>query len=299
MEADPFQTRGGTFAGDGPLKERARASRSRHGPWFHVASIGILVLIPWGIFLVTLVTMACVALSHPLVALVLLLLCACACGLMALLHLRNARGPIYLAVAVLGLTAMAVGSGVGCWIGGRFFEPHSLTGDRVAYKGVSPNQPAAAHSDAGTMEFTASAFVDTHRALGWEGTDWDTYCVAPIADEAGLRSSAEFWAVGTNCCEFQFTCGDVRNPSARGGLVSRVASEHHKFHEAVKMASARFHIIIPEEPMFVRWSSDPRSLRTKYLRDGILSLFVALLVYLVVSVMVGGVLHESAGRSKY
>lgn len=119
--------------------------------------------------------------------------------------------------------------------------------------------------DAGTLRFAAGSMVDTDTAVGYR--DWPTtYCAAPIV---GVTPSDQvsFWAVGINCCASRqsFTCGDVKDPTARSGLklqshamsmlLGHDVADNYRL--AAQMAAGAYGLKMAADPIFVQWVADP------------------------------------------
>merc|ERR1719265_981909 len=96
--------------------------------------------------------------------------------------------------------------------------PYWSYDENRSYQNVLPTEPAEAHSDAGKIQFSHTARVDTSRAVGYKSGV--VYCVSPILDDTQL-DRVEYWAAGTNCCPARgdFLCDDTWNPKAKSGVV--------------------------------------------------------------------------------
>jgi hypothetical protein len=155
------------------------------------------------------------------------------------------------------------------------------------YTNVDPSEPAASHSDASVLVFMHGARPDGSRSMGYTRYG-ATYCVAPIALEAGysgdqpILSDIQYWAVGKDCCSGNegFACEGAREKNARTGLVkvnrtrresSEWAPSQHEYireilsaeyeemtyyEKAVLMTQAKFGVTSPEERLFVRFVDD-------------------------------------------
>merc|ERR1719253_302153 len=162
---------------------------------------------------------------------------------------------------------------------------------RSEYTNVLPSEPAAAHADAGKIEFANTAMVDAAKAVGYK--HGDVYCVAPIMDNT-QSSRVEYWAVGLNCCKQRadFQCDDADDPSAKGGVVmvdsdSLFPTQRDKYEKAVKMAEAAFDVVSSPAPLFVRWVADPSALQEQYKHAGVGDLVIGGVVDLVFAFMLG------------
>lgn len=141
------------------------------------------------------------------------------------------------------------------------------------YKNVLPSEPAAAHADAGKIEFAGVAQLDTTKSVGFKRGHM--YCVAPIMD-ATASTRVEFWAVGMDCCEPRndFRCDDAGDAAVKGGVVvmdtSVLLPTHLEFyHMAVKEAEAAFDLQSASEPLYIRWMKDPETWQSELWTAGI------------------------------
>lgn len=144
------------------------------------------------------------------------------------------------------------------------------------YTNVAPDEPAAAHDDASAIVFMEGSKPDPSRFAAYWRYD-AFYCVAPVAvDTADTNgedptvASAEYWAVGKDCCgKNGFSCYDAADPLARSGLVLQrgkpedvimpgIISNNDMayYEEAVKMSLARFGITSSKERLYVRFVKD-------------------------------------------
>merc|ERR1719160_747011 len=146
------------------------------------------------------------------------------------------------------------------------------------YTNVLPTEKADAHIDAGKIFFHQSAVLDRQNARGYllHGT---TYCAAPIhlaGHTTPAERTAEFWAVGTNCCGetgSDFECDDAKESSAHGGVVFHdrggqwmiMPSPYDHYNTAVQASAQTHHLLTPERPVLVRWAKDPIALQEKSL----------------------------------
>jgi hypothetical protein len=98
------------------------------------------------------------------------------------------------------------------------------------YDGVTPDNTAPGSiRDAGVVIFSADSEVKTSwYAKILEGTT--TYCIAPILRK-GLGGG--FFAVGKDCCDSGFNCGDVADPNVKSSIV--LAKETEKYASALQL----------------------------------------------------------------
>lgn len=144
------------------------------------------------------------------------------------------------------------------------------------YTNVLSTEKADAHSDAGKIYFHNSAIIDRNHGQGYllHGT---TYCAAPIklyGDATPSERTAEFWAVGMDCCGETgkvFDCDDAKESQARGGVVFHdrggqwmiMPSPYDHYRMAVKASAETHSLIAPDRPILLRWTKDPVALQEK------------------------------------
>lgn len=170
------------------------------------------------------------------------------------------------------------------------------------YTNLMPSEIALAVADAGKIVFSDGTRVDTTRAVGYE--DGATYCVAPIADNVPI-AKVQFWAVGTDCCAARadFNCDDAWSPKARSGVVvsdtnTWLPSHRASYLQAIRVAEATYEIKSAPEPLLVRWVADPAVLQDDLWRNGVGFLVAELGIYLLVSIIFGGVGLGAVKRAK-
>lgn len=169
------------------------------------------------------------------------------------------------------------------------------------YTNVLPTEPAAAHADAGKIIFSDTARVDSTRSVGFKaGT---VYCVAPILDDT-QQSKVEYWAAGTDCCQQRadFSCDDAWDPKAKSGVVliepgGIFPSNQYFFHKAVTEAEAAFDLASAQNPLFLRWVTNPDAVQDDYWRTGIGFLVASTCIYLLFSIIVGAVMQMTSRTS--
>merc|ERR1719473_98492 len=228
------------------------------------------------------------------------------CAVFAVLDSRNRMGGgWYFSLALLCFFACLTATVSGIYNYQQHFYPFWAYDENRAYSNVLPSEPAAAHGDAGKIIFANNARVDTTRAVGYKsGT---VYCVAPIMDDT-QTSRVEYWAAGVDCCmqRADFHCDDAWNNAARSGVVvidqedlffPSTNKRHAYYMKAVKEAEAAYDIVSAEEPIFVRWVSDPQSFQDNFWRSGVGFLIASCCVYLLVSIILGAIMQMSSKRN--
>lgn len=183
------------------------------------------------------------------------------------------------------LAAILLGTLVGvisydCCIG-EYWEKQKLE----MRENVLPSEPAAAFMNVGEIIFADEARVDPSRAVGYK--DGKVYCVAPIASDFAFET-VQFWAAGTDCCGSRdsFVCDDAWNPKAHAGVVirndtkwSKLREDVHKmYHKAVKLAEQTYDIASAEEPIFVRWVSNPEKVEFNMWSAGLGVVLAAIII---------------------
>lgn len=174
--------------------------------------------------------------------------------------------------------------------------------DNGVYTNLAPSEPAAAHTDAGKIFFSDFARVDTTKAVGYK--DGPVYCVAPIEDDVPI-AQVQYWAVGRNCCgqRADFNCDDSWDPKAHSGVVVLESNEWLPSHrdmylKSVKLAESVYDIVSAKDPIFVRWVAEPEVVMDDYWRSGIGFLVAEVCIYFPVSIMFGGIAHQSIKRAR-
>lgn len=147
-----------------------------------------------------------------------------------------------------------------------------------SYSDVPPDQDAAQYRDAGIILFEQGTVVAIQDSVGFL-TGSVTYCAAPIVrGDAGGSLRMDFWAVGVNCCgdRGEFDCDGARDPAAHGGVVIHDFTEpdsvaqitdtvHKNYLRAIQAATDMHHLPHSEDPILVRWGSDPRELQWQWM----------------------------------
>merc|ERR1719313_1741626 len=210
------------------------------------------------------------------------------------------KGQWFYFIGHLCLLACVLGSTAGLYnYYSHMFQYWSYDENR-AYTNVLPTEPAASHADAGKIVFADTARVDTTRAVGFKMST--VYCVAPILDDTQL-DRVEYWAAGTDCCPARgdFNCDDAWNPKAKSGVVildsnSLIPTKRDFYMMAAKQAEAAYQLTGAEEPLFVRWVSDPQGIQDDFWRQGIGFLVATVCIYLLLSIIAGAMIQMWSKR---
>jgi hypothetical protein len=270
----------------------------------HLQNVVIMVLLPWGSFLVVCCT---VAFASPgslwqIFGYVSALALASFGFLLMNVYLAMAKEkkqPIYLYLGGVVIVAVILGLLVGRHVFAQDMSEYWLKGRRPTYGNVSPTAAAAAFPDAGTIHFTVDSRIDLRRVMGFRPQgDPSTYCVAPILEEGQLEQ-VSFWAVGKDCCgaSWDFRCDSARDPQARSGAVvsgsgPEAATERNRhFFEAAKQAAERYHLFTPPEPVLVRWMRDPDVASTEMMAEALQVVGVMGMLLLLLFVFLAGFMH--------
>lgn len=148
------------------------------------------------------------------------------------------------------------------------------------YTNVAPDEPAAAHSDASVLVFMDGARPDATRAARYKRKNV-MYCAAPIdvqdSEEMAPTTNIQYWAIGKDCCNGDFTCDDAAKSEARTGLVRMRMEgddligegimsndEMNYYDKAVMMAVTTFDITSPKERLYVHFVQDVEKARAAY-----------------------------------
>jgi len=284
METDPFLTHG--TAGSRAAPRRAKANEGSSPMLGNL----VLIVVPWLFFVG--ISMLYAFLYHHSREIVWLASIGCV-ALSAMFAMVNSRmhGNWYVFLGMLSLVAVLAGNICGMYNYSEYMLQYWAYNQNRSYTNVLPSEPAAAHADAGKIEFASSARIDTTKAVGYKSGE--IYCVAPVMDET-QTSRVEYWAAGTNCCKQRadFSCDQAADFSAHSGVVildsnSFFTSSRDFFKLAVKQAEAQYDIVSAPEPLFVRWVAKPAEVQDMFWTYGIGYLLVSVFVYLLISTMLG------------
>lgn len=280
------------------------ASEKRSGVNFTMQSVGFLAVPPLLMYAFLNIIFATLAGTWLPVAIVCAALCVAFAGLFYSIGKNHVKGPAYTFLSALCF--LATGSGImsGLSVQARFFGPYWNYHHRPAYGDVLATDPAAARSDAGVINFANNAIVDTLRSGNVQSSSGRKFCAAPILDES-QQVTAEFWAVGMECCEGHvgYYCDDVQDGSAKSGAVVfrmnswLVRDPYYKYMDAVKQAAARNKMQLPPTPMLVRWVKDPATITDGLWGEGLTHVLGGIAAYAVISGFLGLVLHAACQQS--
>jgi hypothetical protein len=282
-------------------------------------SMGLAVLIgvPWLMFAMISILFA-VAYHHVAVFAwaVVLAMVMVAVTFFALDARQRMGGSWFRFLGILSLFAIFNGALLGSYNYWTHMFQYWSYDESASYTNVLPTEPAGALSDAGKIIFSGTARVDTSRALGFKVSN--VYCVAPILDNTQM-SHVEFWAAGVDCCPARgdFSCDDTWDPSAKSGVVILGATSgdassarastgvgvqlwhpiRDYYLKAVREAEAAYSLSSSKEPLFVRWVHNPQLVQDDYWRSGVGFLVASVCVYLLISLIAGGILQMLSRRN--
>lgn len=314
---DPFLTHHLKEQIEEPPSRKPGATKGRFGWVIDALKGASLTIVPWAIF--ALVSCLFTLTYHHLPALVWLVVFFTVMGSLAILGssaAKNQKVPdkpkdktdknsVSIKPVDSGNTALQFFMGTLCLVASVFasvlgyYNYHTnmfaywsleMNGE---YFNVLPTQLAEAHADAGKIVFSDNTRVDTTRGTGYK--NGAVYCVAPILDDVPV-GKVQFWAVGTDCCAARadFNCDDAWSSKARSGVVvldsnSWMPSQRDQYLQAIKIAESTFEIVSAKNPMLVRWVLDPEVIQDDYWRTGVGFLVAELSIYLLVSILFGGI----------
>jgi len=300
-ENDTFLTGGGSThtratsatgnMGTGKRPTKTTAAKSSGS----TAGLLLMVMLPWMMFSVIMVLFTFCYHHFSIIVWLLVIICTMMAVMFFVISPRNKKGPMYMYLGFLCTLAIMLGIILGLYNHYEFMMTYWSYNEYRVYTDVLPSEPAAAHADAGTMVFTEDSRVDTTKALGYKAGK--VFCVAPILDDT-QSTRVEYWAAGIDCCSQRadFNCDDAWNPKAKSGVVvidngSPVTSNFDMYMKAVHQAEAAYGVVAAKKPIFVRWVADPVKVETEYWTWGIGFLVCCSAIYLLVSIVLGALLH--------
>eukprot|EP00747_Dinoflagellata_sp_TGD_P161954 gnl/TRDRNA2_/TRDRNA2_179019_c0_seq1.p1 gnl/TRDRNA2_/TRDRNA2_179019_c0~~gnl/TRDRNA2_/TRDRNA2_179019_c0_seq1.p1 ORF type:complete len:299 (-),score=48.89 gnl/TRDRNA2_/TRDRNA2_179019_c0_seq1:75-971(-) len=263
------------------------AQKKLRGRGGRVQDLLVIIVLPWLVFV--LITCLFVFSYEEFRALVWALVTTCV--LLSILFIAVGtigKKSVQLAMGFLCFAAVAVAVATGMFIEGQYTKEYWRLDGGSEYDNLSPTEYGPAHKDATIINFAKGSFVDAQRARSYMHKG-DVYCVAPISGPSYSRSPA-FWATGENCCghstEFngnEFTCGDVEDQSARGGIV--INENERYYRTAIRMAGATYDLSLnsTEDTILVAWTKDPDTVMNDLWSNAVLLVAVAALLHLVAS----------------
>lgn len=220
------------------------------------------MLTPWAFFVVCLVPVALMV--DPMLSNLALILCS----VLGVGFLLLSNGRAWKLLALICLVATAAGYFLGRYDRGKYLLSYLVYSRSPYHTNVLPSEPPGAFADTGYIDFSVDSHIDPSRSFGYQSDE--LWCVAPIVGSSHTElysvvgQKIGFWAVGQNCCRHRgrFECGDVMNPVVHGGLAVLDTGGFSDpllptYLLAARAAAATYGIVLPEEPVFVKWSERP------------------------------------------
>lgn len=288
----------GSYGAAGQTAFPGVQSRQQGSTW---KSLGLLAVVPPTAFIAIVLSYAFLYFRVPLLVMAVVACCLGAAALFMAISSFNKQGPIYLHLGILVLIATIAGAVIGSFAFGYFFLQYWRAGLGAHYN-VLPTEPAIVHQDAGELSFATSAKVDIGKTIGYK--DNAVYCVAPILDDS-QANVVNYWAAGVDCCEprSNFRCDDVTDAMAKSGVVIPPGgplvwpSGYAQFQAAAQEAAAAYGLHTTEEPVFVRWVLDPRTVEANAFQFGGYFLLIAIGAHFVANLLLGITL-SSMGKKR-
>lgn len=219
---------------------------------------------------------------------------------------QASRAPLF-----MGCLGLLVGTVLGLWLYENRMATFWVMTVGPWYTNAVASNPAATYSDAGAINFAASARVDNTRAVGYHYQA--TYCAAPVLSAHPDALRVSFWAVGIDCCGSRgsFWCDgdDEANfatisavPEAPYGWLSR--HDRAGYELAIKQAEALYGLSSDPQRMLIRWVENPKKLRSWMILYSLMVLLITTVVFLVFGVaalvlLTLGQAREDAAKSKF
>ena len=117
-----------------------------------------------------------------------------ACSVFCMAMDRKTRRKWWFYIGALSLAAIACGHIFGGAIMGLGMKKYLEMTQNNFYSNVLPTELAAAHTDAGVIQFASSAIVDISKSVGFKENGM--FCVAPIMTTTQI-AKVEYWAAGS------------------------------------------------------------------------------------------------------
>eukprot|EP00931_Biecheleriopsis_adriatica_P090581 TRINITY_DN64542_c0_g1_i1.p1 TRINITY_DN64542_c0_g1~~TRINITY_DN64542_c0_g1_i1.p1 ORF type:complete len:304 (-),score=47.50 TRINITY_DN64542_c0_g1_i1:33-923(-) len=263
---------------------------------YHVTSLGLLISLPFLIFLLLAVLSMFFFRNASGVMWVTVVICLCIALLFMVVTQRE--GPkFWFNLGGLCFLATTTGTTAGIWnYNHNTYKFWAYAGQPV-YTNLRAAGPAASYLDAGILSFREEVRVDVHRSFGFK--DGATFCIAPVVEVPDVGTTIEFWAVGIDCCGedgSSFACEDAGKEDAHGGLVlleDPLFSDNFvdRFREAVKECESKVNIRSSEDALFVRWLTNPAKAQWIFWAQGRAFVVWSCIVYFFFSIFAGIMMH--------
>lgn len=179
------------------------------------------------------------------------------------------------------------------------YFPYLAAKEGRTYTDIAPTAKATPHLDGGLISFADGTRLAADQSVGLR-LNGVAYCAAPILGPApaGAASAAaapvQFFAIGEGCCGSRgdFTCDDVADSTARGGIVWHELSEgalstrlfaptsrRREYMKAVQASMALSGQEAAEQPVLLRWVANPHHLLVMWLTYGLLAWILSSVLY--------------------
>lgn len=184
----------------------------------------------------------------------------------------------------------------------HFYMPYDQLGGGATYLNMLPSQPGLGASDATAIMFARGTYTDTKRSYGFTDAQGDgsTYCVAPLVNKwTALEPVVQFFAAGMDCCAAKggsFGCGE----GGRGAtMIATQENAAPGYRSAVQAAAAKHGLSPGTGYVLLNMVEDPMESRASLLSNAEKLTLIFLLVYFLLSVMMGYMAYNSSkGSSK-
>lgn len=270
---------------------------------FHVQSLGLLVLLPWSVFVSTFCSLTFLYHRSHLVVWSFIFLVAVFSIMFVAISSRNRRGPIYLFLGCLCTFSLMTAIAAGLLNYYEYGIKYWTIEEGRMYSNVRPDESAMGHIDAGRISFSPDARLDTQRSVGYK-SHGTVYCVAPIVGDQD-PASVQYFAVGEDCCSQRgdFNCDAAWDPKARSGVVVITKgpfgdSKKKWYSKAAEEAGGAYDFATAKTPLFVQWVADPDAVQDEYWDRCLMFAVCACLLHFVASALLGFVLHFMSGKRR-
>lgn len=212
-----------------------------------------------------------------------------------LVAMGNGRSrSVHLAIGLLSLAAICVGSSIGIYLYDTYVSMYWQLQDGAEYINISPGSKASDHANATMIGFTPDAFVDTDRTLGYMEAGV-VYCVAPVSSQK-FSSAPQYWAAGRDCCDQRshYQCGETINLQAKTGVLIQNENERPKYETAIRMAEAVYNLSPTETGRYaLAWTPSDRNFKDDLWASCRNLFLLSSGLYLVCSVAAAFILRKS------
>jgi len=227
------------------------------------------------------------------------------CGACASLAWENHKKPHNMARAIFYIL---------CGLGGfaafivslvvyvHFLDPYHTLGMGATYLDMLPSQSAQGASDATAIVFADKTSIDTSRTFGYvdaRNPGSTVYCVAPVSNPWTEREPVvQFFAAGIDCCNKRsaFGCGQGGTGTRGALMIAREETAAAGYKAAVEGAAAAYGLQPANGYLLLNMVQDPMAFRSAKLDSAIKLLLIYIFVYLVISCMVGYMVHNAAKK---